>query len=61
MAIWGFVRLVARKFAKLQVEVKDGETGLWLVKPLNGKLYVEGIPPFFSTSAARMLIPAQVR
>ena len=45
----------------IQVEVKDGETGLWLVKPLNGKLYVEGIPPFFSTSAARMLIPAQVR
>jgi hypothetical protein len=42
----------------VQVEVLKGEEGLWQIKPLNGKLYVEGIPPYLGTSAYQMLVPA---
>jgi hypothetical protein len=46
------------KVEELQVEVQKGEAGLWRIKPIYGKLYVEGIPPFLGTSASQMLIPA---
>jgi hypothetical protein len=42
----------------VQVEVLKGEEGLWRVKPMYGKFYVEGIPPYMGMSAPQMLIPA---
>ncbi len=44
----------------IQVEVQKGEEGLWRISPLNGKLFIEGIPPYISTSARQMLIPANL-
>jgi hypothetical protein len=44
----------------IQIEVQKGEAGLWRIKPLYGKLYVEGIPPYLGTSASQMLIPASI-
>jgi hypothetical protein len=46
---------------EIQIEVQKGEEGLWLVKPLYDKFFVEGIPPFLSTSASQMLIPAMIK
>ncbi len=45
----------------VQVEVQKGEEGLWEVKPLYGKLFIEGLPPYLGTSAKQMLIPANVK
>jgi hypothetical protein len=45
----------------IQVEVQKGEAGLWQLKPLYGKLFVEGIPPYLGTSASQMLIPAGLK
>jgi hypothetical protein len=45
----------------IQVEVQKGEGGLWRLKPLYGKLFVEGIPPYLGTSASQMLIPAGIK
>jgi Domain of unknown function (DUF4838) len=45
----------------IQVEVQKGEGGLWRVKPLYGKLFVEGIPPYLGISASQMLIPAGIK
>ncbi len=42
----------------VQVDVQKGEAGLWRMKLVTGKLYVEGIPPFVGTSVTQMLIPA---
>ncbi len=53
------VDLVNDKEEDLQVEVKKGEVGLWRIKLLADKLYVEGIPPYIGLSAAQMLIPAE--
>jgi len=47
--------------ADAQIEVLKGEEGLWHVKPVYGKFFVEGIPPYFSTSASQMLIPKGVK
>ena len=41
----------------IQVEVKENENGLWRIKLIADKLFVEGIPPFLGTSARQMLIP----
>lgn len=41
----------------IQVEVKPGEAGLWRIKLLADRLFIEGIPPYLSTSARQMLIP----
>ena len=46
------------KVQEIQVEVQKGESGLWRIKPIYGRLYVEGIPPYLGTSASQMLIPA---
>lgn len=42
---------------EVQVEVLKGEAGLWRVR-LYDQVIFEGIPPFISTSASQMLIPA---
>lgn len=55
------VNFTDNKAEDVQVEVLKGEEGLWEVKPVYGKLMVEGIPPYLSVSAARMLIPADVK
>ena len=49
------------KAEDIQVEVQKGEGGLWQLKPLYGKLFVEGIPPYLGTSASQMLIPANTK
>lgn len=49
------------KAEDIQVEVQQGERGLWQLKPLYGKLFVEGIPPYLGTSASQMLIPAGIK
>lgn len=46
---------------EVQVEVKKGESGLWRIKLLADKLYIEGIPPYLGTSPSQMLIPANVK
>jgi hypothetical protein len=55
------INFTDNKEEDVQVEVLKGEEGLWQIKPLNGKLYVEGIPPYLSTSATQMLIPSAVK
>lgn len=45
----------------VQVEVQKGESGLWRIKLLTGKLYVEGIPPYMGFSAPQMLIPGGIK
>ncbi|MEK7225246.1 MAG: DUF4838 domain-containing protein [Bacteroidota bacterium] len=45
----------------IQVEVQKGEAGLWRLKPMYGKFFVEGIPPYLGTSARQMLIPAFIK
>lgn len=45
----------------IQVEVQKGEAGLWRLKPMYGKLFVEGIPPYLGTNASQMLIPAGLK
>ncbi len=49
------------KVEEIQVDVQKAESGLWRIKPLYGKLFVEGIPPYLSTSAKQMLIPANTK
>jgi hypothetical protein len=49
------------KGEEIQVDVQKGEEGLWLIKPVYGKLFVEGIPPYLGTSASQMLIPANIK
>jgi hypothetical protein len=51
------IDLLTDKVEEIQVEVQKGEGGLWRIKPLYGKLFVEGIPPYLGTSASQMLIP----
>jgi hypothetical protein len=55
------IDLMTDKVEDLQLDVQKGESGLWLIKTLYGKLFVEGIPPYLSTSASQMLIPAVVK
>lgn len=55
------VSLSNDKAEDLQVEVQKGETGLWRIKLLADQLFIEGIPPYLSTSANQMLIPAGVK
>ena len=45
----------------VQVEVQNGEAGLWRIKPIYGQLYIEGIPPYVGISARQMLIPAGIK
>jgi Domain of unknown function (DUF4838) len=55
------VDLNTDKEEDLQVEVRKGETGLWRIKLLSDRLFIEGIPPYMGTSAAQMLIPADIK
>lgn len=55
------IDLMTDKVEDLQVDVQKGESGLWLIKTLYGKLFVEGIPPYLSTSASQMLIPSGLK
>jgi hypothetical protein len=64
----GFITPTGRKVSftdnkaeDVQVDVQKGEEGLWRIKPLYGKLFVEGIPPYLGTSAAQMLIPSGIK
>ncbi len=50
------VDLVNDKEEDLQVEVKEGEAGLWRIRLLADRLYIEGIPPFVGTSPGQMLV-----
>ena len=52
---------MTNKEEEIQVEVQKGEEGLWQLKPVYGKLFVEGIPPYLGTSASQMLIPANIK
>lgn len=49
------------KAEEAQVDVQKNEAGLWRIKLLTGKLYVEGIPPYVGTSVSQMLIPADAK
>jgi hypothetical protein len=43
----------------IQVEVQKGESGLWRIKLLADRLYLEGIPPYIGISPSQMLIPSE--
>ncbi len=45
----------------VQVDVQNGEAGLWRIKLVTNKLYVEGIPPYLGLSATQMMIPADAK
>jgi hypothetical protein len=45
----------------LQIDVREGEAGLWRVKEVYGDFFVEGIPPYLGTSPQHMLIPAGIK
>jgi hypothetical protein len=55
------VALDNNKPEELQVQVQDGEAGLWRIKPLYDQFYLEGVPPYLGTSPRQMLIPSGVR
>jgi hypothetical protein len=55
------IDLMTDKVEEIQVEVQKGEAGLWRLKPMYGKFFVEGIPPYLGTSAPQMLIPAGIK
>ncbi|MEI9806751.1 MAG: DUF4838 domain-containing protein [Bacteroidota bacterium] len=55
------VDLVNDKEEDIQVEVQKGEAGLWRIKLVADRLYIEGIPPYIGTSPLQMLIPADSR
>lgn len=55
------VTLAKEKAEEAQVTVQAGETGLWRIKILSAKLFVEGIPAYLGTSAAQMLIPSGIK
>lgn len=49
------------KVEDVQVDVMNGEAGLWRLKPAYYQFYIEGIPPYVGTSAERMLIPTGIK
>ncbi|NOT49639.1 MAG: hypothetical protein HOP10_00005, partial [Chitinophagaceae bacterium] len=49
------------KAEEAQIDVQKNEAGLWRIKLMTGKLYVEGIPPYIGTSVSQMLIPADTK
>ncbi|HWR33727.1 MAG TPA: DUF4838 domain-containing protein [Chitinophagaceae bacterium] len=55
------VTLAKEKAEEAQVTVQAGEAGLWRIKLLSAKLFVEGIPAYLGTSATQMLIPAGIK
>jgi hypothetical protein len=55
------VDLNVDKEEDIQVNVQKGESGLWRIKMLSDRMYIEGIPPYIGTSASQMLIPAEIR
>jgi hypothetical protein len=55
------VILAKEKAEDAQVTVQNGEAGLWRIKLLSSKLFVEGIPAYLGTSAMQMLIPAGIK
>lgn len=52
------VGLLNDKEEEIQVEVKKGEAGLWRIKLLSDRLFIEGIPPYVGIVPGQMLIPA---
>jgi hypothetical protein len=54
------IKFDSNKPEDLQVEVKKGESGLWRIKYLYERLYLEGIPPYIGLSPKQMLIPADL-
>lgn len=52
------VDLANDKEEDIEVEVKKGESGLWRIKLLVDRVFIEGLPPYIGTSAQQMLIPA---
>ena len=50
------VDLVNDKEEDIQVAVQKGEAGLWRIKLLADRLYIEGIPPYVGISPLQMLI-----
>ena len=52
------VSLMNNKPEDLQVQVQEGEAGLWRIKPLYDQFFLEGVPPYLGTSPRQMLIPA---
>lgn len=42
---------------EIDVSVEAGETGLWMINFVSGKLHIEGVPPFFCMDPSQLLIP----
>ncbi|MDP4261653.1 MAG: DUF4838 domain-containing protein [Bacteroidota bacterium] len=55
------IDLTNNKPEDLQVQVQEGEAGLWRIKPLYDQLYLEGVPPYLGASPKQMLIPAGIK
>lgn len=55
------IDLTSDKEEDIQVDVQKGEFGLWRIKLIADRLYIEGIPPYIGTSPSQMLIPADSR
>ncbi|HEY6504861.1 MAG TPA: DUF4838 domain-containing protein [Chitinophagaceae bacterium] len=53
------VDLTNDKEEDIQVDVQKGESGLWRIKFIADRMYIEGIPPYIGTSPGQMLIPAE--
>lgn len=54
------MRFDSGKPQDIQIDVKAGEAGLWRIKYLYERLYLEGIPPYIGLSPKQMLIPADL-
>jgi hypothetical protein len=55
------IDLANNKSEEVQVDVQHGEAGLWRIKVVYDKMYIEGIPPYIGISPVQMLIPAPTK
>jgi hypothetical protein len=55
------ISFINKKPEDLQVQVLEGEAGLWRMKPLCDQLFLEGVPPYVGASPRQMLIPAGIK
>ena len=50
-----------RKEESVEVKVESGEQGIWQINGQAGTVYIEGVPPYFGTHPARMLVPSYIK
>jgi hypothetical protein len=55
------ISFINKKPEDLQIQVLEGEAGLWRMKPLCDQLFLEGVPPYIGASPRQMLIPAGIK